>query len=785
MKLTLSLIALCLCVAGASIAEDAFLAGTDSGLYQITKSGSELLWNKNDVRKIVRAGDTWYFLTGGGIFSSESLSLFEERNAGLPVKVLKVPTNGSKNFLREVQELKDLEVNPDDPKTLVTATKDAVYVTRDGGTSWKNVGIAATTAGIKAVAILNLPDSSGRNALTVLMSHPIYGVSYRNLDDPKSAWADLDVGLEQVPSIKWPDEVADLQAVRRGGKLVLFASQTFMPRIYRLDWTAKRFVRVWSGSAYADTVEGLAPTDSSVVFTAPEGIREVPVDMLASAAVTAPGAAKNVYKISFPAPSEATATTVTDWKQSLDSVPGRLLSAWVPPARTVGRGGLSLSELWLLSPGEPVTPYAKNAILKKGNYIPVHQVTTAEGYERHLKTLKDNKLNMLVVDMKDDYGTLRYDSKDPLVLAKGKAGKGIKVEPFVAEAKANGIYLVARIVVFKDRSLAAWGGGRYAVWNAKEQRPWQGYEWITRKVAAAAATGTATPGANGAAGSATAAEASPAAESPAPAAGALGGGMPQIAGQSGAAQKAAGTAAPATETVKKVYDEFWVDPYCEEVWEYDVAIAKELIARGFDEIQFDYIRFPTDGDNLADASYRWQDPGMDKESALMSFLSYARREIKAPISIDIYGANGWYRTGARTGQDVELLARYVDVICPMFYPSHFEQTFLAQAPSSERPYRIYYYGTYRNAVIARNHVIVRPWAQAFYLNVSYDRAWYNADYVQRQIFGTRDSINEGYTYWNNSGRYGDLRPDIDRATPYPWSAPEAVFSRNNPMFGTK
>ena len=66
---------------------------------------------------------------------------------------------------------------------------------------------------------------------------------------------------------------------------------------------------------------------------------------------------------------------------------------------------------------------------------------------------------------------------------------------------------------------------------------------------------------------------------------------------------------------------------------------------------------------------------MDKESALISFLSYARDNIQAPIGIDIYGANGWYRSGTRTGQDAEMLAEYVDVIGPMFYPSHFEQTF--------------------------------------------------------------------------------------------------------------
>ncbi|MBR1616240.1 MAG: hypothetical protein IJ673_12310, partial [Treponema sp.] len=210
----------------------------------------------------------------------------------------------------------------------------------------------------------------------------------------------------------------------------------------------------------------------------------------------------------------------------------------------------------------------------------------------------------------------------------------------------------------------------------------------------------------------------------------------------------------------KYYDEDWVDEYSPEVWEYLVHIAKELVSRGFDEIQFDYIRFPTDGRNLGNATYRWKSEGMDKESALLSFLRYARENIDAPIGIDIYGANGWYRSGTRTGQDVEQFAEYIDVVCPMFYPSHFGQNDSNYAPFSERPYRIYYYGTYRNTVIGRKKIVVRPWAQAFYLNVSYDRKYYNQNYVIQQIYGVRDSVDSGYMYWNQSCRYDDISPDV-------------------------
>jgi len=89
----------------------------------------------------------------------------------------------------------------------------------------------------------------------------------------------------------------------------------------------------------------------------------------------------------------------------------------------------------------------------------------------------------------------------------------------------------------------------------------------------------------------------------------------------------------------------------------------------------------------------------------------------------------------------------------MYYPSHFEQYFLAQDPPELRPWRIYYHGTLRTSRISRGQVIIRPYAQAFYLNVSYDRVYYNTDYIRRQIQGVHEAGNGGFTYWNNLGNY--------------------------------
>ncbi len=701
------------------------LVGTADGLWRIDGAQARRIGTLTDVRKILRVGGRWYFLTGAGVFTSLDLVSFEERNGGLPVKTLKVPEDGGagtgKTFVREVQELKDLEPHPSDPAILVTANKDSVYLTRDGGLTWKSLGLSAKTTGVKAVAALTLPDSEGANRLTVFMSHPIYGVSWIRPDAAKPVWTDLNDGLEKVPTIKWPDEVSDLSVLNAPEGITLYAAQTFMPRIYSLDWAAKSFKTVWKGPRPADTVDGLQAFASGFAWSAPGSVREWS------------GGADRPFDI-----AERTLSSVGEGAQCM----------WLPAALTAGRGDLSLSELWLASAGEASGSFARRASGRKGIYAPVWQVSSPEGLAGHIKTLKANGLDTMVVDMKDDFGVLRFDARDPSILAVGKPGKGIELDGFVKTAKENGIYLVARIVVFKDKVLARYDGAKYAVWDKRENKAWQGYEMVTPQVEVAAnAAESGTPDAKKA--------------------------------------ETVPLEAPKPEKVRKYYEEYWVDPYSESVWAYNVAIARELVARGFDEIQFDYIRFPTDGANLADASFRWQDRGMDKESALMSFLSFARKGIEAPISIDIYGANGWYRTGARTGQDVELLSRYVDAICPMYYPSHFEQDFLAQNPAVDRPWRIFYYGSYRNAIIARNKAIVRPWAQAFYLNVSYDRAWYDQDYVQRQAFGVRDSVNEGYTYWNNSGRYSDLRPDAGRGAEYPWQKPAESAGGGLDPFGAR
>ena len=675
------------------------LVGTLDGLFKISGNSAIPVWTDGEVHKIIQTNQ-YYFLTSKGIFSSSDLVEFTPLNEGLPLHTLKTYNGTEKSFVSIQKELKDLSAHPQQPEILVTASRDAVYLSKDSGKTWKSLGLSARTSGCKSVAVADMPvyNSSGQitgTQLVVFMSHPIYGLSYILPDAASPKWTDIERGFDTLPGNPYVDEIADILPVletQADGSIItkIYLSQTFIPRIYVLDWQKKQGQIIWRGELVNGTIDSLVYDSNTLYFLEMAGFSSLDLET------------KQITK----KPSAA-----DYWLTLVNKTAKHPQCAFFTQNIGGKTTAVSLTEMWMLYPAEITSPYFSTVNNKKSLYIPSNHVSGA-ALDKHIKTIKDNGLNSIVVDMKDDQGMIRFNAKTPSIIEKnGISRYAIDLEPFVEKLKKDNIYLIARIVVFKDKNLYQYAGGKYAVWDAKLKKPWLGIRGYT-----------------------------------------------DILDEQG----------EKTGSTTNYYDEYWVDPYSEEVWAYNVAISQELIARGFDEIQFDYIRFPTDGYNLSDASYRFRDNNMNMESGLISFLRYARENIQAPIGIDIYGANGWYRSGARTGQDVEMLSHYVDVICPMFYPNHFEQNFLDYAPAAERPYRIYYFGGYRNSLLARNKVLIRPWVQAFYMNVSYDRIYYNKDYVRREIFGVRDSLNMGYMYWNNSGRYDDISPDISSSEPYPW-----------------
>lgn len=202
--------------------------------------------------------------------------------------------------------------------------------------------------------------------------------------------------------------------------------------------------------------------------------------------------------------------------------------------------------------------------------------------------------------------------------------------------------------------------------------------------------------------------------------------------------------------------EKWCDPTNRKVQDYNIALACELADAGIDEIQFDYIRFPTVGDQ-ADAAYAWSSGRMEKTDAIALFLKNAHQEMKNRncfLSIDIFGVIAWGKDVdvRKLGQQIDLLAENCDVISPMVYPSHFNNEFDGYSKPGDNPYYFVYTGCSKVAELSGRRVIIRPWLQAFGWRVSR----YNADYIVEQVRGSVDSGCYGYLFWNASNKYDEV-----------------------------
>lgn len=198
--------------------------------------------------------------------------------------------------------------------------------------------------------------------------------------------------------------------------------------------------------------------------------------------------------------------------------------------------------------------------------------------------------------------------------------------------------------------------------------------------------------------------------------------------------------------------EIWCDPTNKNVQDYNIELAIELCEKGVDEIQFDYIRFPTGG-NQNDAVYAYNFGRMSKEETITGFLKRAYQEISGRnvlLSIDVFGVVAWSKEIdiKKTGQRISSLARYCDVISPMLYPSHFNDDFDGIANPGDSPYHFILKGCKKTSELAGGKVI-RPWLQAFNWRVSN----YNEDYILKQIIGSREGGAFGYLFWNSKSSY--------------------------------
>jgi hypothetical protein len=199
----------------------------------------------------------------------------------------------------------------------------------------------------------------------------------------------------------------------------------------------------------------------------------------------------------------------------------------------------------------------------------------------------------------------------------------------------------------------------------------------------------------------------------------------------------------------------WVDPFQEEVWAYNIAIGQEAIRRGFDEVQFDYVRFPTDG-KLSATRYAKPNTRETRLPTIAAFLAKARTELGASgafVAADLFGYTAFNENDTDIGQRIEELAPHLDYICPMVYPSGYHKGI----PGHPNPVRVPGKVVSESVRLIRkragiNVVRVRPWLQDF-KDYAFDRRIFGVTEVTAQIRGAEESGAAGWMLWNPRNDY--------------------------------
>ncbi len=366
----------------------------------------------------------------------------------------------------------------------------------------------------------------------------------------------------------------------------------------------------------------------------------------------------------------------------------------------------------VLAPG-----YKKTVVeLKQGNvpttiklepfYIKSIYVTAAVASNRKLldeyfDLIDKTELNAIVIDLKsdlrDDLGTVYYDSQVPIVKELGTSKPHMDIKDILAEAKQRGIYTIARVQVFgHDNALA-------------EAKP----EW--------AAKDRTTGGVF--------------ADYPGP---------------------------------NIHYD--WLDPWNQNVWDYNIQLSVEAAQMGFDEVNYDYIRFPSLEFSSADKSRlqlsKENSTAEERFNNIATILTKAQRAINgsgAYLSVDVFGYAAWQPFGL-IGQDIGLMAEHTDYIGPMVYPSHFVDGELGFDNPAQHPYEIVNKSLKKGEKqVAGKRALLRPWLQDFTLTwVPKDRiVEYGAPEVRAQIKATEDfGPAAGWILYDSANTYTEdaLKP---------------------------
>jgi hypothetical protein len=398
------------------------------------------------------------------------------------------------------------------------------------------------------------------------------------------------------------------------------------------------------------------------------------------------------------------------------TVDGRVLAADAAGSYAVPTGAQAVMAR---APGYRAAAYAAADVAKNGGALTLTSFTVRALYlteygidskalrEPVLEIIRHGGANALVINIKSDHGLLPYPSQIPLA-AKVGARKLTTIKSLldlVKNGHDQGIYMIARIVTFKDDPVAT-------------ARP---------ELAVHLATG-------------------------------------------GLFKDREGLS--------------WTDPFDEEVRAYNIAIAVEAAKAGFDEVQFDYVRFP-DAANKLVVSGPTDEPGRVK--AIASFLSEAHKAL-VPYNVfesaDIFGYDSWNKNDTGIGQQLEEIAKVVDYMCPMLYPSGFQYGIPGHPNPMATDEDIY--DTVKLTLdrslerTKANPKRFRPWLQAF-RDYAFGGKVFGPAQVAAQTRAAADAGTDGWTLWNARNVYdsiglaGTKAPAVAKAAALdaPAAAPDA------------
>ncbi len=311
----------------------------------------------------------------------------------------------------------------------------------------------------------------------------------------------------------------------------------------------------------------------------------------------------------------------------------------------------------------------------KAIYVSFWAAGSKKFMKRIVELTKETEINTVIVDIKNEYGDLSYLSNVELAKKIGahQNRKIFNIEKFIRELKENGLYVIGRVVVFKDERLA----NHNSLYALKTQ---DGNIWRNREGLA------------------------------------------------------------------------WVDPFEEKVHEYVSSIAADAASRGFDEINFDYVRFPL---NKA-LVFKKESTQDNRVSAISSFLKTANEALlpyNVYTSVDTYGYVCWNNNDTKIGHTIESLSRYSDYIAPMLYPSGFGPGILGYKNPTNHPYEVINESI--NEALKKSDISslrFRPWLQSF-KDYGYDRKLFRSKEISAQIKGAQNAACSGWMLWNPSSRF--------------------------------